>query len=463
MTSQPHPDAADAGASSTAKAGSSGAAAAPRSAIVIALTDRRLWLVAGLIIVISTIAQAIGPKTIPLGGTLSLTLLPMIWGLLIAGFISGQPWRKLSLTSQEIASAIMSVGVLILCARLSFSIGPNINLVITAGPALLLQEVGHLFGTLVLALPLAVLLKMGPATVGATFSIDRESSFAMVSERYGPDSPQYQGVLSMYVFGSVFGAIIVSIIASLATGLHIFDPRALAMGSGVGSGSMMAAAAAAVVVGHPEVKDQVLALAATSNLITSFLGLYVGVWIALPLADRFYRFLTRNSKAAQKPAEAPVPKAETAAVLAQPVRLARWISMLVFTVAGVIVATIAAGTFSINSLITYAVLCGLTAIGMWLADLTKGKLPAIVTVITIGTVLTSPISPVAPWLLATAKSVDFLTAITVMLTTAGISIGKDLPALRTIGWKIIPVGTVAIAATFLLSAVVAEFALGLWH
>lgn len=137
--------------------------------------------------------------------------------------------------------------------------------------------------------------------------------------------------------------------------------------------------------------------------------------------------------------------------------------MLALTVPGVIVATIASGSFSIDSVLTYVVLCVLAALGLWLSDLTKGKVPAIVTVITLGTLLTSPISPIAGWLVTTAKSVDFLTAITVMLTIAGLSIGKDLPALKSIGWKIIPVGTVAIAATFVLSTIVAEFALGLWH
>src|SRR3546814_6909006 len=52
------------------------------------------------------------------------------------------------------------------------------------------------------ALPISVLLRMGKATVGATFSLDREPSFAMVSEKYGPDSDQYRGVLAMYVFGT---------------------------------------------------------------------------------------------------------------------------------------------------------------------------------------------------------------------------------------------------------------------
>ena len=39
---------------------------------------------------------------------------------------------------------------------------------------------------------------------------------------------------------------------------------------------------------------------------------------------------------------------------------------------------------------------------------------------------------------------------------------KDLPMLKTIGWKIIPVGIVAVVASFLCAAVIAEFALGFW-
>lgn len=87
----------------------------------------------------------------------------------------------------------------------------------------------------------------------------------------------------MYVFGTLFGAVLISLIASLATSFNIFDPLALAMGAGVGSDSMMAAAAASVVSAHPEMADQVLAVAATSNIITGLLGVYVGMYVALPL------------------------------------------------------------------------------------------------------------------------------------------------------------------------------------
>ena len=42
--------------------------------------------------------------------------------------------------------------------------------------ALAFQELGHAFGTMVLALPLALLLGIKREAVGATFSIGRENS-----------------------------------------------------------------------------------------------------------------------------------------------------------------------------------------------------------------------------------------------------------------------------------------------
>jgi len=430
--------------------------------VVMTLRDRKLWAILGLTLVIASIAQAIGPLVIPIG-VASVTLLPMIWGLLMSGFISGQPWRPLALDMQEAATSIMGVAVLFLGARLSFEIGPNVGLLLDAGPALLLQEVGHLLGTLVLALPLAVLLRMGPATVGATFSIDREGSFAMVSERYGADSPQYRGVLSMYVFGTIFGAIIVSLIASLTISLDIFDPLALAMGAGVGSGSMMAAAASVIVAAYPEMQQQVLALSAASNLITSVLGLYVGVWVALPLADRMYRSLSKRWKQPEeKRGDAAAMKSAVSSLLETKTTVPLATSLVVFSVTGLVVAVIAKKSFSFDMVLTFVMLSLLVALSIALSKLTRHKVPAIVTAMTLGALATTPISPFAGWLTHIAESVPFLSIITGMLTIAGLGIGKDLPLLRGIGWRIIPTGIVAIAASFILATVIAEFALGAW-
>ena len=44
---------------------------------------------------------------------------------------------------------------------------------------------------------------------------------------------------------------------------------------------------------------------------------------------------------------------------------------------------------------------------------------------------------------------------------AGLGLGKDAPMLRRIGWRIVPVGLVSFAASFIVSAAIAELALGL--
>ncbi|MFD9681588.1 DUF3100 domain-containing protein [Rhodococcus sp. NPDC059969] len=425
--------------------------------VIFGMRSPRLWIVVLLLLALAAGAQLIGPAVIPVGAA-AITILPMVWGLIAGGVVSSQKWKPLGLDLQAAASAIMGLAVLLLCARLSFTIGPNIQLLFDAGPALLLQELGHLFGTIALALPLAVLLRMGPATVGATFSIDREGSFAMVSERYGPDSDQYRGVLSMYVFGTLFGAVLISLIASLATSFNIFDPLALAMGAGVGSGSMMAAAAASVVSAHPEMADQVLAVAATSNIITGLLGVYVGMYVALPLADRIYGVLTKRSKVTTEQKARTAPRAVAPSVT---VPLATVIPILF--VGGVIVSSIAAGGMSRSIIVGYLILTGLLLLGVGVARLTRGKIAAMIAIITIGALATTPWSPIGDFVSSTVGTVDFLSICTLTLTVAGLSLGKDLPLLKTIGWKIVPVGIVAILASYLLSVVVAEFALGLWH
>ena len=453
-------------------------AATPLETVTMTLRDKRLWAVTGLVVVVACIAELIGQVEIPFGATVSMTLLPMIWAILMGGFISGNPWKSMPVPWQEAAGILMNMSVLILGARLSFNIGPNIPTLLDAGPALLLQEVGHLFGTLILALPLAVALKMGPATIGATFSIDREPSFAMVAERYGSKSPQYQGVLSMYVFGTVFGAIIISLVTSITMGFGLLDPLALAMGSGVGSGSMMAAAAAVISQGHPEVSGQVLAMAATSNLITTVLGLYVGIWVALPAADWLYKKLSGDKdltygvpKENLAQTNDPDAEAKVAKLLGSSVKIPTWLTVAIIFVAGIIVTVVShvrspeEPGAELNwgaTMAGWAIMLALTVGSQWLGRLTKGKIPAIAIVMTLGAYLSSQWFPWADQLNTAVGSTSLVAIITLILTMAGLSLGKDLPMLKTIGWKIIPVGIVAVIASFLCAAVIAEFALGFW-
>ncbi len=443
--------------------------------------------VAALAFVIALAVQFIGQAKIDIGIG-AIVIFPMVWGLILGLLVSIQKFKPLGLDLQRIAAALVGVAVLLLVARLAFNIGPSLPSLIKAGPALLLQEVGHLLGTIMLALPLAVLLRMGKATVGATFSLDREPSFAMVSEKYGPDSDQYRGVLAMYVFGTLFGAVYITLLTSLVANWKIFDPLALAMGAGVGSGSMMAASSASIIAAYPADQEAILGMAAVSNLITTILGVYVGIYIALPLADRFYKLLTRRqtreaaavaagaSGAPGAPAERGLADIEREEAQAEEnrrfrervaessaaIKLPLWLSLSVLTVLGIGTASVAAKGFSLTIVGGYGIMLALVLVSIALAKVTK-KISAIVYITTIGAYISSPWFFGAEALTTVIKTVDFLSIATVMLTLAGLSLGKDIPLLKNIGWKIIPVGLVAITSSFLLSTVIAEFALGLWH
>lgn len=419
-------------------------------------------IVLGLGAAVAIVAEFIGTVKIPVGAV-SISIFPMVWGIILAAIISIQKVKPLPVRLQQIAATLVGVFVLVLVARLAFNIGPNLQTVLEAGPALLLQEVGHLLGTIALALPLAVALKMGPATIGATFSIDREPSFAMVQEKYGPDSDQYRGVLAMYVFGTLFGAVFISLLSSVVSSLKIFDPIALAMGAGVGSGSMMAAATASIVQSYPEAQSEVLGIAAISNLITTIFGVYVGIWIALPLADKLYHAMTRgrDAKKGDDDSEANRALREQITRSAAAVHLPLWVSLPALTLIGLITASIAAKGFTLEILLGYLVMDALVLLSMGLHRLFK-PLSSIVWITTIGAAISSPWSPIGEQLVAWVGAVDFLSIATVILTLAGLGLGKDVPLLKQIGWKIIPVGIVAISASFLLATIIAEFTLGFW-
>ena len=61
---------------------------------------------------------------------------------------------------------------------------------------------------------------------------------ALIGEKYGLDTPEGRGVMSVYIAGTVCGTIFFGIMASFLAALRIFHPYSLAMASGVGSASV---------------------------------------------------------------------------------------------------------------------------------------------------------------------------------------------------------------------------------
>lgn len=258
------------------------------------LRDYRVHLLALLVVVV---CELIGKQDLWI-----IPVYPMLYAMIVGGIISLPKLKVLKEKNMHNASAVMIVALMLLIAKLGVSVGPKIDMILNAKLALLFQEVGHFAGTILLGLPLAMMLGMGREAVGATYSVGREPNIAIVADKYGLDSPEGRGVMAMYVCGTLYGAIWMSILATLIARLDIIHPYALAMGAGVGSGSMMAASLAPISDLYPEMASDINAYATSANLMSSVLGLYIYILFSLPFASFLYNTFARirNKKAGAK-------------------------------------------------------------------------------------------------------------------------------------------------------------------
>ncbi len=267
------------------------------SSLTSLLLNWRLHLV---VVIVSVLSELIGIQSIPVANA-KLLFLPLFYAFAICLFMNPNitkfSQKVLTKKSASIAAPLIVIGILPFIAKFGTLIGPALPKIAEAGGAMILQEIGNL-GTMLIAMPIAVLVfKMGREAIGATHSIAREPNIALISDRYGLKSKEGIGVMGVYVMGTMFGTIYFSLMAGFLATTDWFDPRALAMACGVGSGSMTAACSGTLASAHPEMKDELLAFAGASNLLTNATGLYVAIFIALPFSEWFYKKLSGENSA----------------------------------------------------------------------------------------------------------------------------------------------------------------------
>jgi hypothetical protein len=253
------------------------------------------WRLHLIVAVISVLSEWIGIQSIPIANA-KLLFLPLFYAFAFCLFLNPNitkfSGKILTKKSASIAAPLIVIGILPFIAKFGTLIGPALPKIAEAGSAMILQELGNL-GTMLIAMPIAVLVfKMGRESIGATFSIAREPNIALISDRYGLKSNEGIGVMGVYVMGTMFGTIYFSLLAGFLATTGWFDPRALAMACGVGSGSMTAACSGTLASAYPDIKDELLAFAGASNLLTNATGLYVAIFIALPVSEWLYKKLT---------------------------------------------------------------------------------------------------------------------------------------------------------------------------
>lgn len=249
-------------------------------------TEKKIYVFAFVFIVI---AEMIGQISIPLKVG-RFILFPIFYSLIL-GMLSGPECLKF-INKKEVkaASRLVIVCICPFIVKLGVNAGANIETVISAGPALLLQEIGNL-GTIFLAMPVALLLGLKREAIGATHSINRESNLALATDLFGADSPEARGSLSIYIVGGMIGTIYFGLMVSLIAYTEIFHPFSLALASGVGAGIMMASATASLTEIYPAMATQLSALASASETLSGITGIYVAIFVGIPLTKKVYSFL----------------------------------------------------------------------------------------------------------------------------------------------------------------------------
>lgn len=248
------------------------------------------WRVHMIVLAIVLLTETIGTHKIPLGPGVIL-LLPMLYAVIIGIALFFTPLVKEKQSKN--AESLVFISVTLLIAKFGVQAGPALPQLIEAGPALLLQEIGNI-GTIFLALPIAILLGLKRESIGMTHSIGREPNVAIITDKYGFSSPEGRGIMAVYIFGTVFGAIFMGLISGFLATVTPIHPLSFAMATGIGSGSMAAAALGPLVEMFPEMKDQIIAFSGASNLATSVTGLYVSIFVALPLTEKLYGWMVRK-------------------------------------------------------------------------------------------------------------------------------------------------------------------------
>ncbi|WP_404536047.1 hypothetical protein [Bradyrhizobium ottawaense] len=141
-------------------------------------------------------------------------------------------------------------------------------------------------------------------------------------------------------------------------------------------------------------------------------------------------------------------------------------AQIVLVWVGVGLIALAANYLAFRTLPDYSTVAGLAvilscvAVGYVMYRAAGGVFPAVLSVSLLAMVLTFPTTPYAADVAAVTNRINFLALATPVIALAGLSISKDLPAFRKLGWRIVVVSLAANAGTFVGGAFVAQIFMG---
>ena len=454
-------------------------AAAPgsRRGVVLDMT-----LLIALVAATIVVAESIGVRSVPLTGSITITVLPLVFAVVLTMVLGIPAWRKgilrrvYSPRTIGFSGAFLIVIMLPLMARYGADVAPRLKEILSIGWVFLLQELGNL-GTVVLGLPVALLLGLRRHAIGSTLGLGREGELAYISEKYTLNSDPGRGVLSMYLMGTLFGALFFSFFAPVLLGTGL-DVRALAIASGMGSASMMTAASSTLAAQTPDLQDTIVSYAAASQLLTSFIGTYTMVFLAVPLQRAMYNLMMRGKD--RLPARGPAPvlgagaaaeakTAPTARTLFAPARYGTFMAVLLLSVALVLFTQqmklwVNPESTPITALTLggIATLLLFSLLGLVIGDLmTLSRLPVVRDFPVLGWVSLVSLAGCLAWdgFVDAIGAVDFLSLTTPILAFAGVSVADRLVDLSKTSWKVAITAVFVFIGTYVGSALLAQFGL----
>ncbi|MFE5504352.1 DUF3100 domain-containing protein [Amycolatopsis japonica] len=382
-------------------------------------------------------------------GSFALVLLPLFFAFVITVALNlSLSWRRPEAAAPiwSCAGQLLQLLTVVFVVRAGVVLGTALPTIVEAGPAILVQSLGKA-GTALLAFPAALLLGFGRASIGATFSIGREPSIALVTERYGISGPEGSGVLATYISGTLFGSLFFSALAGIGSAIPLFSSTALAMACGVGSGGMTISCAGSLAHGSRDLpQDDIVALATASDVLTYITTVLLGAFIVLPVLERLYRSPTavRNRLVSGDTAEP--------AATVVPSRLVTGLSVTVLLL-------VTAGWHAVlGMLLLLALAFGVRMLG----DRTGRFVPTVLWAALVGAALTVPGLPWSATMVRVLSAVDLLTLATAVLSCVGLCVTvRQLRILRTLSWRALVVTLLVFAGSFFTSALLAQIVLSL--
>jgi MFS superfamily sulfate permease-like transporter len=126
-------------------------------------------------------------------------------------------------------------------------------------------------------------------------------------------------------------------------------------------------------------------------------------------------------------------------------------------VAGILLNTLGSGSLQPLDVVGVLILLVLTAIALVLAKLVP-VVPSSIWVLALATLASATFLPVGPFIASATQHINVLFAGLPMIALIGMSLGRDVKALRSLSWKIVIVALITFTASFLAAAVIAELA-----